>query len=92
MDVIQSWEDHNNKIYAVVKHSEKDQKDFGIKEYEAMWLDETANDKNSLFSFGGSVGYRSADSDTVNEAENFLFNGISLVDSNPDISLDMAAA
>ena len=58
MNIIESWEDHNNKIYAVVKHSEKDQKDFLIKEYEAMWLDEGAADKADLFSFAGSVSWR----------------------------------
>ena len=90
MDVIESWQDHNNKIYAVVKHSEKDQKDFLIKEYEAMWLGEAETSKTDLFSFGGSVGYRIADFDNVEEVEEYknipvifyAFNGFILGDSS----------
>lgn len=84
MNVIQSWEDHHNNIYAIVGHSKEDQEKYAAKEYEAMYmLDDELN------SFGGSVGYTIADFGTIEEAQDFLLKGISLEDQNPDIWLEM---
>jgi len=74
-----------------VKHSEKDRKDFKIKEYEALWMDEATEAKPELNSFGGTVGLKIADFDTVEEVQDFLLKGISLGDINPDIWLEMLA-
>ena len=84
MNVIQSWEDHNNNFYAVVKHSKADQQKYRTKEYEAMYMID-----GQLNAFGGSVGYRIADFDTALGAEEFLRAGISLEDEFPDIWLEM---
>lgn len=84
MKIIESWEDHQQNIYAIVKHSKKDQLKYQTKEYEAMWMID-----NELYSFGGSVGYGIADFDTLVEAQEFLNKGISLEDTNPDIWLEM---
>ena len=84
MKIVESWEDHNTNVYAIVRHPEKDQQEYRIKEYEAMWkLD------GELGSFGGSVGYRIADFDTLEEAQDFLLKGIALEDINPEIFLEM---
>ena len=84
MEIVQSWEDHNTNIYAIVSHSKQDQQTYNTKEYEAMYMIDS-----ELNSFGGAVGYGVADSDTIEEVQEFLLKGISLQDTNPDIWLEM---
>jgi len=84
MEIIESWEDRNLNDYAIVRHSQEDQKAYRTKEYEAMWMID-----NELYSFGGSVGYRIADFSTLEEAQEFLLKGISACNTNPDIWLEM---
>jgi hypothetical protein len=84
MEIIESWEDQNANIYAIVRHGQEDQQEYRTKEYEAMWMID-----NELYSFGGSVGYRTADFSTLEEAQGFLLQGISVCDTNPEIWLEM---
>ena len=84
MEIIESWEDHNLNDYAIVRHSQEDQKAYRMKEYEAMWMID-----KELYSFGGSVGYGIADFGLLDEAQEFLLKGISTCDANPDIWLEM---
>jgi hypothetical protein len=86
MEIIESWEDHKYNCYAIVRYSEKERKEFKNKEYEAMWLDD-----GELNSFGGSVGYRMAEFDNVEEAQDFLLEGIAKTDADPDIWWEMLA-
>jgi hypothetical protein len=44
-----------------------------------------------LNSFAGTVGYTTAHFDTLEDAQEFLLNGIALEDTNPDIWLEMLA-
>jgi hypothetical protein len=84
MKIVESWEDNHSNIYAIVQHSEKDQKSYRTKEYEALWMvDEVLN------SFGGAVGFGVADFDTIEQAQDFLLKGISEQESNKEIWLDM---
>ena len=94
MKIIESWVDQYANIYdpypniyAIVRHSKEDQKHYGIKEYEAMWMVD-----GELYSFGGSVGYRIADFDKLSEAKEFVRYLISRKDEFPDIWLDMVQA
>ncbi len=91
MEIIESWEEHNHNCYAIVKHSKRDQKEYRLKQYEAMWLDEMTSGTPELFSCGGSVGFNFADFNTVEEAEDFLLKGIAEYDVNPEVWLDMVA-
>jgi hypothetical protein len=84
MDVIESWEDDKSSIYAIVKHTKKDQEKYKTKEYEAMYMVD-----NELHSFGGAVGFRIADFKTLLEAQQFLLKGIYVQDVFPDIWLEM---
>jgi len=84
MEIIESWENNNNKIYAIVRHSKEDQHGYKTKEYESMWMVD-----GELNSFGGAVGYTIADFDTLEEAQDFLLKGMALEDANPDIFLEM---
>jgi len=72
MEIIESWEDQQANIYAIVRHSQEDQQAYRMKEYEAMWIID-----NELYSFGGSVGNGIADFGAVEEAQDFLLKGIS---------------
>ena len=84
MEIIESWQDHNTNIYAIVRHSKQDQQTYNTKEYEAMYMIDS-----ELNSFGGAVGYGVADFDTIEEVQEFLLKGISIEDTNPDIWLEM---
>jgi hypothetical protein len=77
VQVIESWQDHDDDYYAIVRHSREEQKLYKDKEFEAMW----AND-GELFSVGGTVGYTTATYDSLEEAQDFLLKGISLKDAN----------
>ena len=79
MEIIESWQDHHNNIYIIARHTPKDQEAFRTKEYEALYLLGC-----ELNSFGGSVGYRTADFFTIEEARDFLLKGISGWDVDPD--------
>ena len=65
MQIVESWEDHNANVYAIVKYSKEERQEFKNKEYEAMWMDETTEKHPQLNSFAGTVGYRIAEFDTV---------------------------
>ena len=82
MEIIESWEDQNYIVYAIVKYSIEERQEFNNKTYEAMWFDD-----GELNSFGGSVGFRIAEFDTLEEAQDFLLKGI----GNPDIWWEMLA-
>lgn len=84
MKIIESWEDHNANIYAIVQHSEEDREKYETKEYEAMYLID-----GEMNSFGGAVGFGIADFDMIEEAQDFLLKGIAEEDSNQDIWLEM---
>jgi len=87
MEIVESWEDHNDNVYAIVRYSKEDQQKYpAIKKYEALWLD---NENDELCSFAGSVGYRIAVFDTIEEAQDFLLKGISNEDTNTDIWFQM---
>jgi len=75
-----------DKCFAIVRYSKKEQKEFKIKKYEALWLDD-----GELNSFAGTVGFRVADFDTIEEAQKFLLKGIKLEGSKPDIWWKMLA-
>lgn len=87
MEIIESWVDHKENYYAIVKYSDTERAEFNIKEYEAMWLDD-----GELNSFGGTVGFRIAESDSIEETQDFLLKGISEEGANPDIWWDMLSA
>ncbi len=84
LNIVESWEDHHNDRYAIIQHSEKEKRDYRIREYEAMYLLD-----GELNSFGGSVGYGIADYDTIAEAQEFLLRGIHERDINPEIWLQI---
>jgi len=89
MEIIESWEDHNDNVYAIVKYSDAEQQEYPtLKQYEALWLD---NENDELCSFAGTVGFQIADFETIEEAQDFLLNGISREDTNPDIWWEMLA-
>ncbi len=89
MQIIESWEDHNDYVYAIVSYSEEERQKYpAVKKYEALWLD---NENNELYSFAGTVGFTIADFDTVEEAQEFLLKGISLEDTKADIWWEMLA-
>jgi hypothetical protein len=48
-------------------------------------VDENTGEMPDLFSFGGTVGYRIADFDTIEEAQGFVLKGISEVEANLDV-------
>ena len=54
--------------------------------YEALLLDD-----GELNSFAGTVGFRIAEFDSVEETQDFLLKGISEEDINPDIWWKMLA-
>ncbi len=85
MRIIESWQDHCDNCYGIVKHSKRDQVKYHEREYEAVWADEDGE----LWSFGGTVGYTLADFDTLEAARDFLLKGISERDTNPEIFLEM---
>ncbi len=87
MEIIESWEDNRDGVYAVVRHSDSERKEYRTREYEVMYFLD-----GELNSFGGSVGYNSADFDTIEQAKQFLLTGIAGQDDNPDIWLDMVEA
>ncbi len=89
MEIIESWEDHNVNCYAIVRYSKKEGKANNNKEYEALWMDERTSPSPELWSFGGTVGFRVADFDTIEEARDFLLRGISEYDQDPEIWLNM---
>lgn len=89
MEVIESWIDHHGRIYAVVKYSEKEQKKYKSHMYEALWMGEITEKNPEMGSFAGTVGYRTAEFKTIEETRDFLLRGISEVDSNSDIWLEM---
>ena len=84
MKILESWGDNEDKCFAIVRYSKKEQKEFNIKKYEALWLDD-----RELNSFAGTVGFRIADFDTIEEAQEFLLKGIALEDTNPEIWWEM---
>ena len=86
MEIIESWEDFDNIVYAIVKYSEEERQEYNNKMYEALWLDD-----GELNSFGGSVGFRIAEFDTLEEAQDFLLKGISSEGNDPDKWLEMLA-
>jgi hypothetical protein len=92
MEIIESWEDHNANSYAIVRYSEEEQREYGDKTYEAMWLDDLTSPLPELHSFGGNVGYTKAHFDTIEEGRDFLLKGISEYDRNPEIWLEMVEA
>jgi len=89
MEIVESWEDHNGNNYAIVRYSKKEQQKYNQKEYEATWLDDVTSSFPELNSFGGSVGYRVAGFDTIEEARNYLLKGISEYDADGEIWLKM---
>jgi hypothetical protein len=92
MQIVESWEDHNANSYAIVRYSKKELKPFPhTKKHEAMWLDDMTSTYPELWSFGGSVGQRIADFDTIQEAQDFLLKDISEYDKKPEIRLQMIA-
>ena len=84
MKIIESWEDGQANIYAIVRHSDRQRKSSKTKEYEALYMVD-----GGLNSFGGAVGFGIADFDTIEGARNFLLKGISEQDGNKEIWLDM---
>jgi hypothetical protein len=48
MKITESWEDDQDNVYAIVVHSQEEQQNYKIKEYEAMWMI-----NNELYFFGG---------------------------------------
>lgn len=89
MEIIESWEDHNGNCYAIVRWSRKERQGSGQKEYEALWLDENTNPETGLCSFGGTVGFKIADFENIEDAQDFLLEGISLYDEQPDVWFEM---
>lgn len=87
MEIIESWEDHNSNIYAIVKHSDEERRKFNNKVYEALWLED-----GELNSFAGTVGHEIAEFDSVEEAQDYLLKGISEYDTNPHAWVGMLAA
>ena len=49
-------------------------------------------DNDELNSFAGTVGFRIADFDTIEKAQEFLLKGINQEDTNSDIWWEMLAA
>lgn len=87
MKVIESWEDPNGQVFAIVEHSPKMQCRYRLKRFEAVFVGDLEG--GELCSFGGSVGYNIADFDTLEEARGFLLRGIEGQDRDPDIWLHM---
>ena len=88
MEIIESWEDHNGRLYAIVRHTKKDQKRWHIKKYEPMWLDERVT-PNELTSLGLTEDFRAAEFDTIEEAREYLIKGIRDYDTNSKIWWDL---
>jgi len=84
MKILESWGEVEDKCFAIVRYSKKEQKEFKIKKYEALWLDD-----GELNSFAGTVGFRIADFDRISKAKEFLLKGIELENTNPDIWWEM---
>jgi len=74
----ESWEDPSGKRYAVVRPNRQDQKEYRLKAYEAVWLDEDGE----LGSLAGSVGFRLADFVQLAAAHDFLLKGMAGYDEN----------
>src|SRR5215211_5736380 len=70
MHVCESWEDEHGTRYAIIWHPPQERVRFGIRPFEPMYLYD-----GELWSFGGSVGYRTADFDTLASARAFLLRG-----------------
>jgi hypothetical protein len=86
MKIIESWEDYKDNVYAIVEYSEEERRKYNNKVYEAVWLDD-----GELNSFAGTVGYRIAEFDSIEEAQDFLLKGRSGEAAKPDIWWDMLA-
>ena len=71
MEIIESWKDGKNRIYAIVRHLKEEQQKYGVKEFEAIYMLD-----GELYSCGGSVGYNIADFHTPLLAEEFLLKRI----------------
>ena len=87
MKIIESWIDHKENCYAIVKYSKKEQREFHAS-YEALWLD---SENNELCSFAGTIGFRIATFNTLEEAQSFFFEGIAHLTTNPDKWLELLA-
>ena len=87
MTILESWEDHQGDLYAIVRYSRQERQRYRVKRYEACWVDA----EGELASFAGSVGFRIAASDTLAATQDFLLTGIAGCDDNPDIWWDMLA-
>ena len=91
MEIIESWQDQKDNCYAIVRYSKEERQEFNNRKYEALWKDEITEKHPELNSFAGIVGYRIAESNTVEEAQDFLLKGLSEDDTNPDIWFEMLA-
>jgi hypothetical protein len=84
LDIIESWQDEDGQSYAIIRISPSDQTRYKLKAYEPMWVTD-----GELWSFGGSVGYTTPTFNTLDEARDFLLEGITHQSENPEIWLDM---
>ena len=89
MEIVESWEDHNANNYALVRHTKEERQKYSEKEYEAMWMDDMTSNSPELNSFGGTVGFRVADFETIEEARGYLLKGISVYDTDTEIWVKM---
>lgn len=89
MEIVESWIDHNDNIYAIVSYSEEERQKYpAINVYEALWLDD---ENDELCSFAGTVGCRIATFKTIEAAQDFLLKGISASDTNREVWFEMLA-
>ncbi len=92
MKVVESWQDQNGKRYAIVGYGKLEQKRFGSKQFEVLWLEDTDTSdsgKPEFYLFGGSPGFWIADFDTLRAARDFLLQGISEYEDYPEVWLKM---
>ena len=84
MRILESWEDNQDRAYAIVQHSDRDQAQFWCRPFEAMFESD-----GELQDFAGGPGHGIADFDSAEDAREFLMTGIDRQDEKPEIWLDM---
>lgn len=94
MRIIKKYNSSQGEV-GIIELSEKEQKEYKMKKYEAVWRTEGIEGLSisgtEWNSFGGSVGFDIADFDTIRGAERFIKKGLRQEKENPEIWLEMVA-
>lgn len=90
MKIIKKYNSNQGEV-GIAKLSEREQREYKMKKYEAVWKNKETTGSNKWWSFGGSVGFNLADFSTIKEAEKFIRKGLKGEKKNPEIWLEMVA-